>query len=371
MMDTFIFGSYYYSDNEKKPIEWLVLDKVGSKLFLLSKYALDIHCYYEKLKSITWESSNIRSWLNNDFLFSAFNEDELKKIQTTKIKNHDYYPNNTNGGNLTYDKVFLLSEEDVLKYFKEPVERVCSGTPYVVNKGGYTEDSVLKGEKVYWWLRTIGFNSAVALNVDQEGEIHSRSVSCDYYAIRPAIFIDLEANCDLFVLEEEKNVYFGKYFLNDSINKEAILWRILTESDDAIMLISKYGLEYMPYTTNNNLLWKDCDVYKWLNNEFLNTAFTKEEAKIIIGDIVLLTVDEAKELFWDRKDRICQATKYVLDKGCYKEKNNNVFYWLKSDETLNNTSLVNSNGSVNCLGLPKAIPNVIRPVIWIRKSRLL
>ena len=133
-METILFGNYYINGDIKEPIEWFVLERDGSKLLLVSKYVLDLYHYYERLKSITWENSDIRSWLNNEFLLNAFNSEELKKIQTTKIKNCDYLLNYTNGGNATCDKVFLLSNEEVLKYFPLKDSRICLGTLYAQNK---------------------------------------------------------------------------------------------------------------------------------------------------------------------------------------------------------------------------------------------
>lgn len=53
--------------------------------------------------------SDIREWLNKDFIDSAFNSEEKKKIETTTINNSGYYENLKD----TKDKIFLLHKEDV------------------------------------------------------------------------------------------------------------------------------------------------------------------------------------------------------------------------------------------------------------------
>ena len=111
------FGSYYQNNNEtKEPLEWYILDKVDTKLLLLSKNIIDSIEFNDKLASTTWEKSLIRQWLNNDFIKNTFNDEEFVHIQTTRVKTIDGAYNNVNGGNATNDKVFLLSVEELEKY---------------------------------------------------------------------------------------------------------------------------------------------------------------------------------------------------------------------------------------------------------------
>ena len=71
------FGNYVqnYSVGPKDPIEWLVISKENNKLLVISRYALDYHCYNKETKSgdFSWEKSDLRAWLNSDFIDEAFN----------------------------------------------------------------------------------------------------------------------------------------------------------------------------------------------------------------------------------------------------------------------------------------------------------
>ena len=82
-----MFGSYpQEKDGTEKPIEWMVMKKERNKVLLLSKYILDVKPYNEKCEEVTWETSDIRNWLNVKFYRTAFNNIEKEKIQTTLVK---------------------------------------------------------------------------------------------------------------------------------------------------------------------------------------------------------------------------------------------------------------------------------------------
>ena len=118
--DTVTFGSYEQDgdfDNGKEQIEWIVIDKSKDEYLLLSKFVLDYHPFHKnKLSgvSMSWNNSDIRLWANSDFIEEAFSEEEKKSLLISNVENtiNDYY-------NLrpTEDKVFLLSIDEITKYF--------------------------------------------------------------------------------------------------------------------------------------------------------------------------------------------------------------------------------------------------------------
>ena len=102
------FGNYPQDkDGTEKPIKWIVMKNEGNQVLLLSKYVLDTKPYNKELEKVTWETSDIRQWLNNEFYTTAFNKAEKVKIQTSLIKNEDNSEHGTSGGNDTEDKVFF------------------------------------------------------------------------------------------------------------------------------------------------------------------------------------------------------------------------------------------------------------------------
>lgn len=70
-----------------------------------------------------------------------------------------------------------------------------------------------------------------------------------------------------------KNEYFFKV--------EPIKWRVLDTADGKITLLSEYVLDYQLFdSTSNN--YETSFIREWLNNTFLNTAFTKEQQEKIL-----------------------------------------------------------------------------------------
>ena len=127
------FGTYEQDNNKRngqEPIEWLVLENDGESLFVVSKYVLDGQPYstaYDQFTynahPITWEDCSLRTWLNSTFLTTAFSAGEQARINTTTVVNNLHkdvraFPGETlTGGNNTHDKVYLLSYDEVIKYF--------------------------------------------------------------------------------------------------------------------------------------------------------------------------------------------------------------------------------------------------------------
>ena len=189
--DTVKLGNYEQDNvttNGKEGIEWLVLDKQGAKLLLISKYALDCQLYNKEKKNVTWETCTLRTWLNGTFLNTAFSAAEKKQIMTTTVQNPDNSTNKTKGGNATQDKVFLLSIDEAKKYFASYSVRACACTAYADLQGAY----VYKGN-CCWWLRSPGEYQNYAAGVHYDGDVYARGYNVDFFdiAVRPAFWIDI------------------------------------------------------------------------------------------------------------------------------------------------------------------------------------
>lgn len=199
--DTYTFGAYEQDNstsNGKEAIEWTVLDKDGMSLLLISKQALDCQQYNTSYTDVTWESCSLRKWMNGTFLNKAFNAEEQAQIQNTTVsadKNPEY---NTNPGNATTDKVFLLSINEVEKYFNSDEARKCAPTAYAKAQGAYTSDSYKTASGAatcWWWLRSPGSSQGSAATVNHGGSVicNGYSVIYDTDAVRPALWINLDS----------------------------------------------------------------------------------------------------------------------------------------------------------------------------------
>ena len=196
------FGNYAQSDKTgktKDPIKWRVLEnKASSKqLFLLSDQGLDAVQYHTKSEDVTWEKSTIRSWLNETFYKAAFNSSEQGMIKSTKVTADANPKYVTDPGNDTTDQVFLLSINEVNKYFSSDDARKCVPTDYAIEQGAFTSDNCTVDGKAtcWWWLRSPGNSSDCAAHVYDFGDVYFGGdyVLDDSYCVRPALNLNLES----------------------------------------------------------------------------------------------------------------------------------------------------------------------------------
>lgn len=187
--DTIEFGSYpFWSNGDKEPIKWQVLDKKDDRIFVISKYGLDAKPYHAERETVTWETCTLRKWLNHDFIDAAFTEDEKKQIVLSHVSADPSPKWNIDYGNDTEDYVFLLSAQDAgKKYIDTNTAREISPTPFAASKKVCTYKGLC-----YWWLRTPGYNfnhAAVVYNSLYPG--CSCSVDFNDVAVRPAMWIKI------------------------------------------------------------------------------------------------------------------------------------------------------------------------------------
>ena len=222
--DIVTFGAYEQDcnfANGPEPIEWIVLSKKDSQIFLFSKYALDRLPYdTTQYKKCIWKVSSIRKWLNKKFYDVAFSEAEKAFIATVTNENPYYITEDkTVPGTDTKDKVFLLSEADVNNedYGLDGDLRACVITEYAKVRGA--DPSYCD-----YWLRTLGDdedggNESCASTVNYRSYVSSLGM-CTYFdyeydndedygldisygsAVRPAIVIDLKKSGDDHWAEE-------------------------------------------------------------------------------------------------------------------------------------------------------------------------
>ena len=192
------FGSYPQEDATgelKDLIVWRVLHVTTSKMLIISENVLDCKPFSKipvnvldvlgKYSTGTdWENSDLRKWMNNDFVNTAFNESDRSIILERA---------NTSGrdeSEICYDNAFCLSLSEVNTYLKFAEERKAKTTPYAKAKGAYRSP---KGNS-WWWLRSPGDNPNFAAGVDAEGSVFAFGVdvSSGRYGVRPAMWVSID-----------------------------------------------------------------------------------------------------------------------------------------------------------------------------------
>lgn len=95
---------------------------------------------------------------------------------------------------------------------------------------------------------------------------------------------DTSQKISIDISEVGQIVEFGCYEQDgdESNGAEPIEWEVLSIEDGRALLISKYVLDAVPFSsTYEHKSWEESRLRAWLNKDFLNTAFSEEEQKII------------------------------------------------------------------------------------------
>ena len=290
-------------------LEWRVLDVQDGKALIISKTSACNSKFDESdgiFSKINWENSDIRVYLNDSFLQYLTGENPDLIIET-KVINSKKHLLKTQGGNDTFDKVFLLSIEEAGKYFKNDSERKLEKDIF---------------SYMGWWLRSPGESNSKYAYVDDKGEIIvSGYWITQHKNIRPVMWIKLdlaEALKNGNPLPEtnpvaerqalsEKRIEFGPYD-----------WRILDVQGDKALIITEDIIAERQYHSTY-----------YLNEKFLE-KFTNEELERISetqlpgadnlwyetkdsGDkpkkVFLLSIEEAEKYFGGSDDYISKRRK--------------------------------------------------------------
>lgn len=158
-----------------EPIRWEILPHKGVNIEVkvVTDLVLDFKEYSIEQNDIyknNWEHSAIRSWLNETFYATAFNERQKTIIKESFIDNKSTAYNGENNKFATcqedtYDKVFLLSYEDITNNkdysflknsYNNDEYRMKKVTDYAKSQGAVVENNI--DSKFYgngsWWLRS-------------------------------------------------------------------------------------------------------------------------------------------------------------------------------------------------------------------------
>lgn len=190
-------------------------------------------------------------------------------------------------------------------------------------------------------------------------------------------------------------VTFGGYQQTASGNDDTpIEWLVLKRDGNKALIISRYGLEYMEYEDDfEPSSWMYCPLRKWLNEDFLQEAFSVYEQSAIvatthkegvnpkyehpIGDdmqdkIFLLSITEAEELFDSDEARICKATDHAVSEVRYDLEYITDRWWLRTrGESWYKVAVVTDDGYIDYYG--EKVDSgffydpliMVRPALWV------
>ncbi|MGI6249583.1 MAG: DUF6273 domain-containing protein [Acutalibacteraceae bacterium] len=188
--DNIYLGRYRMDADASSPeerISWRILEKDNNNVFLVADRVLDIKPFNQSGDETDWEDSTLRKWLNRDFYFSAFSDDEKKSIAESKVINYNNPNSEPDYETIeTTDRIFLLSFEEIENYFVSEADRKAEPTQFAKSQS-VNSDS---GDYCCWWLRSPGDYADEAGIVLDNGDYASFNVA-DMKGIRPALWLNL------------------------------------------------------------------------------------------------------------------------------------------------------------------------------------
>lgn len=184
--------------------------------------------------------------------------------------------------------------------------------------------------------------------------------------------------------EKGQYVTFGRYPQNNGDTHEPIEWLVLDKDDENALLISRFCLDCKPFHNEPGAIsWRDCDLRKWLNDDFMRGAFSADdqnriaESTINVGGspsddggelhdkLFCLSIEEAEKFFGADDTRKSQPTAYAVS---HNAKQSHCWYWLRSPGgNATGVAFVGDSGTVLSIGIVVNRGDIaVRPALRIK-----
>lgn len=190
-------------------------------------------------------------------------------------------------------------------------------------------------------------------------------------------------------------IEYGTYVqASEGTESTPIQWFVLTKTDEATLLISCCAIDAQIYNTENST-WQDSALRHWMNNDFLNNAFTAEQQDLILSTAVdnsavqgkadwqpddqpatedkifALSYSEFEKYIKDTEMAACDASEYATAKGVhtYWKYFTGAYWWLRSPgEEPGMAAVVNYIGDVFSSENMDSSFVGARPAMWVSLS---
>ncbi|WP_017415901.1 DUF6273 domain-containing protein [Clostridium tunisiense] len=142
---------------------WRVLDIQKGMALIITEEIIEQRPYHDAYKDITWADCALRKYLNGEF-YDKFNSADKSRIIPVINKNLDNQWYGAKGGADTKDYIFLLSLEEVCKYFGDSSSKLQNpgkNQRYWFERKDENNSKRLarllgKEGSWWWWLRSPG-----------------------------------------------------------------------------------------------------------------------------------------------------------------------------------------------------------------------
>ena len=369
-LDESVFFGRYEQDgnleNGVEDIEWNIVKREDGKVLLLSKYIIESEIISDNQHVPIYDETVIRNKLVGEYYDKFFNDEEKEIIVQRDLNNLDC-PLKKYGKNRTYnsdDKMFLLSLEEIRKYFgdtNKDLEKLKTKATYYVTD---VKDVRRKINDIdvanSFWLRSPGINDGFASSqptldallgivpsfttiegdvnntwacVDGNGIVNyapsyielDNSIRGSYYynktnftlktlaGVRPAIWVNEKK-----LKEHNKNHKINKYVYEDKRYKKNVFD---IKDIDKVKCLSEYSSGYS---------YNDFDTVRFGKYAYDKNSNEKEDIEWFVLD--------------KKDDKITLISKYIIDEmvmwdeelpegyyTCIDAENTKCFKWLNSD----------------------------------------
>ena len=193
------YGETYYFKVE--PIRWRILSESDGSAFILAD-GIIANKAYDAGEDINYKNSDIRAWLNGEFLNTAFGEAAQGIIKTTEVDNSAYstgYSGNPYVCENTFDKVFLLSYREAVNSeygFSSDGEDYDTARRMTVSDYARSTGAIMDTSSYFgcggWWLRSPNnYGGEYVRHIDYSGYVSSYHIGNDFNGVVPALNITL------------------------------------------------------------------------------------------------------------------------------------------------------------------------------------
>ena len=169
-------------DESGKLVKWYVLDNNGDTVTLIAEFD-EARAFDSSGEQRTWADSELRLWLNTEFLSQTFLRYERDRL-AQPVLHSDGGIYGLDGGADTADQVYILSAEEAQAYAE---------VLGAVGDNGKAKDKY-SATAYGWWLRTPGAADCGAAVVNQDGSIdyYGHDQASDQTRVRPVIQVSIQ-----------------------------------------------------------------------------------------------------------------------------------------------------------------------------------
>ena len=163
-------------------LSWRVLEvRANGDALLLCRDIIECRSFHDSKGDITWQTCDLRYWLNAVFFTHAFSSEEQALVIPETCAAEDNAVFRTEGGGDTEDFVFCLGFEQVKRFFSVDAMRQAHPTAYAM-RAPFT---------CWWWLRAPGGHQFSCAAVAENGAIDYNGfhASLDCIGVRPAVVV--------------------------------------------------------------------------------------------------------------------------------------------------------------------------------------